>query len=165
MRRWLLVIAVVLAVAITGGYGFLRSVGMFAERPVYTTERGAIDGFDPVAYFEQGAAVPGSTEHALDWQGSRWLFASAANRDAFSRDPERFAPAYGGYCAYGMASGYTANTDPHAWTIVDGRLYLNFDADVQAEWQEDRSTYIGRADHNWPQSQPARNAAGTADGR
>jgi hypothetical protein len=156
MRRILLILAGVLLVAATGGYLFLDSLGMFATTPVYTTERGAIDGYDPVAYFRDGRPVAGSEAHTLDWRGSRWRFASADNLEAFRLNPQRYAPQYGGYCAYGLASGYTTNTDPHAWTVVDGRLYLNFDPEVKAQWLQDQPGMIERADANWPGSRPAR---------
>lgn len=159
MRRILLIVTAVVAVTAAGGYLFLESLGMFASAPVYSTDRGAIDGYDAVAFFREGRAVPGSEAHVLEWRGGRWLFASADNLAAFRADPQRYAPQYGGYCAYGMAQGYTANTDSEAWTIVDGRLYLNFDAEVQAQWQQDRVAMISRADANWPRSRPALNLA------
>jgi YHS domain-containing protein len=158
MRKWLLVLASIVVIAAVAGGLFLGSLGMFADEPIYTTDRGAIDGYDAVAFFEQGAAVRGDEAHAMEWRGSRWLFASAENLERFRLDPERFAPEYGGYCAYGMANGYTAYTDPNAWTIVDGRLFLNFDADVKREWEADRPTMIDQADRNWPESRPARSS-------
>ncbi len=159
MRRVLIAGAALILISAAAGYGFLRSVGMFADAAVYSTDRGAIDGYDPVAYFELGAATPGSEQFTTTWREARWLFANSENLAKFRRDPERYAPAYGGYCAYGMASGYTANTDPEAWTIVDDRLFLNFDHDVKAEWETDRGSYIAEADVNWPSSRPARRLA------
>lgn len=161
MRRVLVILGGVLAVAAVGGFLFLSSLGMFATDPVYATDRGAIDGYDPVAYFLEGRPVEGDAAHTLEWRGSRWRFASAENLEAFRLEPERYAPRYGGYCAYGMASGYTARTDPQAWTIVDGRLYLNFDPDVKAQWERDRQAMIEQADANWPDSRPARHQMGT----
>lgn len=158
MRRVLIVVGSIAVVAAIAALLFFRSIGMFADAPVYATERGAIDGYDPVAFFEQGEAVRGDEAFAWEWRGSRWLFASRNNLEQFRDDPERFAPQYGGYCAYGMANGYTAFTDPTAWTIVDGRLFLNFDRDVKAQWEADRAGMIERADHHWLDSRPARRA-------
>ena len=95
----------------------------------------AVKGYDVVAYFVDGRAVPGQEafEHAVG--GVRYRFASAANRDRFAQDPQRYAPQYGGFCAYAVSKGYTADTDPQAWRIVDGRLFLNYDRDVQKIWE------------------------------
>lgn len=119
---------------------------------IHTTFLGgtAIDGYDPVAYFREGRPVEGDPAFTHEWQGATWRFASAANRDAFAAAPESFAPAYGGYCAYGVSQGYTVGTDPEAWSIVDGRLYLNYSKSVQRTWEEDFSGYIRQADSQWP---------------
>ena len=82
--------------------------------------------------------------------GCAWRFANAENRDRFAADPEAYAPQYGGYCAWAVSQGYTASTDPAAWKIVDGKLYLNYSADVQKRWQSDEAGNIAKADANWP---------------
>ena len=82
--------------------------------------------------------------------GATWYFACAENRDRFAADPERYAPQYGGYCAWAVAHGYTAKIDPEAWKIVDGKLYLNYSKDVQADWAEDIPGNISKGDANWP---------------
>jgi len=118
---------------------------------VNQTWRGvAIDGYDPVAYFTDGRPVAGSRAFALEWMGATWRFASAEHRDRFAADPERFAPRYGGYCAWAVSQGYTADVDPEAWAIVDGRLYLNYSREVQARWERDRAGFIRQADESWP---------------
>lgn len=113
----------------------------------------AIEGYDPVAYFTEGKPVKGSKQHTFDWRGAQWRFSSAAHRDAFAADPERYAPQYGGYCAFAVAHGDTASIDPDAWTIVDGRLYLNYSPAVQQEWEADRDAFIEQADAAWPELQ------------
>ncbi len=119
--------------------------------PVFSSWRGlAIRGYDPVAYFSDGRPVEGSGEHSFEWKGATWRFASAENRKRFAADPQRYAPQYGGYCAYAVAHGTTAATDPEAWRIVDDKLYLNLDRDIQALWVEDISGFIRKADENWP---------------
>ncbi|MEL7099806.1 MAG: YHS domain-containing (seleno)protein [Pseudomonadota bacterium] len=118
---------------------------------VYAEDGIAIDGTDPVAYFTQGAPVPGDPAITHDWAGATWRFATAANRDAFAADPEAYAPQYGGYCAWAVSEGYTASTIPDAWKIVDGKLYLNFSRRIQRRWERDIPGRIAAADSNWPE--------------
>jgi YHS domain-containing protein len=110
----------------------------------------AIEGYDPVAYFEEGKPVEGDSDYTHDWMGATWYFATAANRDLFADDPEKYAPQYGGYCAWAVANGYTAEIDPQAWAVVDDKLYLNYSLDVQKQWQQDVPGNITKADGNWP---------------
>ena len=110
----------------------------------------AIDGYDPVAYFTQGRPVEGESEFAHDWMDATWYFASAENRDRFAAAPDKYAPQYGGYCAWAVAHGYTAKIDPAAWTIVDDKLYLNYSKDVQSQWLQDIPGNIAKGDANWP---------------
>ena len=110
----------------------------------------AIEGTDPVAYFEEGKPVAGSSDFEHEWMGATWRFASAANRDRFAADPEKYAPEYGGYCAWAVSQGYTAKIDPAAWKIVDGKLYLNYSKDVQTQWSADIPGNITKGDANWP---------------
>ena len=110
----------------------------------------AIEGYDPVAYFEEGKPVEGDSDYAHEWMGATWYFASAENRDLFAADPEKYAPQYGGYCAWAVSQGYTAKIDPEAWTVVDDKLYLNYSLDVQKQWQQDVPGNITKADGNWP---------------
>lgn len=110
----------------------------------------AVGGHDPVAYFTEGAPVRGSRDFETEWNGATWRFASKANLDLFLADPDAYAPQYGGYCAWAIAEGYTAKGDPDFWNIVDGRLYLNFNAEVQTRWESDIPGHIERADANYP---------------
>ena len=110
----------------------------------------AIKGHDPVAYFTDGAAVRGDASITADHDGATYHFASAANRDTFVADPARYAPQYGGYCAYAVANGYTAAIDPEAFTVVDDKLYLNFSKSVRRRWERDIPGNISKADANWP---------------
>lgn len=135
---------------IAGYHGFMYSLGIYASEPVYQTSRGALDGYDPVAYFTDSKPMQGSAEFAHDWNGATWHFASASNRDVFRAEPEKYAPQFGGYCAYAVASGYTAKTSPKAWHIESGKLYLNFDESVMAQWRERRQEFIPAAERNWP---------------
>ncbi len=121
-----------------------------AGRP-YTV---AIQGHDPVAYFSAGRPTPGDLRFSHHWNGANWLFASAANRDRFIANPAAFAPRYDGYCAYAASQGYMAPGDPGTWTIVDGKLYLNFSAEARKLWEKDIPGHIAQADNNWPGLNP-----------
>jgi len=117
---------------------------------VFTTTDGAIQGYDAVAYFTVGKAVKGSKEFTFTYAGEIWHFASAENLLKFKIAPEKYAPQFGGYCAYGMSRGYKAKTDPEAWTIVDDKLYLNYNLDVRKIWNEKHLEFIQKANTNWP---------------
>jgi hypothetical protein len=110
----------------------------------------ALRGYDPVAYFTDGRPVQGSSAFELAWQGAHWRFASAEHRDIFAAEPTRYAPRYGGYCAWAVAQGTTASGDPLVWKIVNGRLYVNYNADVQTRWEADIPGNVAKADENWP---------------
>lgn len=120
--------------------------------PVFTEFRSklALDGYDPVAYFKTGKPTKGQAQHAASWNGAAWHFASAENRAAFEASPQAFAPQFGGYCAWAVSEGYTAKGDPNHWRIVDGKLYLNYNATVQANWAKDIPGRIDRGNANWP---------------
>jgi YHS domain-containing protein len=120
------------------------------QPPVYAVGGGAIRGYDPVAYFTDRKPAKGKAEFSYDWQGAKWLFASAAHRDAFAKAPETYAPRYGGYCAYGVSQGYAVKVEPDAWSIVDGKLYLNYDKSVQKTWLKNTPGYVADADKKWP---------------
>jgi YHS domain-containing protein len=123
-----------------------------ALSPVNKTTFGgmAIDGYDPVAYFTDGKPVEGSKAYSFDWNGATWRFASAAHRDLFAQAPEKYAPQYGGYCAWAVSQGYTADIEPEAWRIEGGRLFLNYSLDVQKKWAADIPGNIVKGDMNWP---------------
>ena len=110
----------------------------------------ALGGYDPVAYFTDGKPVEGKKEFTFAWKGVTWRFANAKNLEAFKAKPETYAPQYGGYCAWAVSQGYTAKGDPKAWSIVGGKLYLNYNADVRKTWEKDASGNIVKADGNWP---------------
>ena len=110
----------------------------------------ALRGHDPVAYFSDNKPVKGLAEHRAEHRGSTFYFASKANRDTFVADPTRYAPQYGGFCAFGMSNGYKAATDPAAFKVVNGKLYLNYNRDVQTMWSADIPGFIVKADGHWP---------------
>ena len=121
-----------------------------ARRPDYAANTLAIGGFDPVAYHTQRAAVAGNANFRVSWKDAEWHFASQENRDLFARDPDRYAPQYGGWCSFAVAAGVRASSDPRLFDIVNGRLYLNQSAGTQASWRRDQAGMIQRGDQNWP---------------
>jgi len=122
-----------------------------ANQGVFYEEGGiAIRGTDPVAYFQQGKPVQGNPQYTYQWGNTTWQFSSVENRDLFARNPEKYAPQYGGFCAWAVSQNYTAGTDPNAWKIVDDKLYLNATKGVQRTWEKDIPGNITRANQNWP---------------
>lgn len=114
------------------------------------TAEAAIEGHDPVSYHLDGQPQRGQARFNAEWRGARWWFASAAHRDQFLADPERFAPQFGGHCAYAMARDSFADGDPKRWRIVDGKLYLNANLLAQALWDTDVPSHITKAQSTWP---------------
>lgn len=125
--------------------------GALAQKSaVFNPAEGAIHGYDPVAYFKESKPVKGDRKFSLTWNAATWYFASQQNMEAFKANPEKYAPQYGGYCAFGMADGHKAPTDPEAWTIVNDKLYLNYNKNVQQSWKKKTDEYIMTADKKWP---------------
>ncbi len=126
----------------------------FAGPTVRSSKDGrAIDGYDAVAYFTKKAAVMGSPDYSHDWAEVKWFFSSAEHRDQFAASPEKYAPQYGGYCAYGIASGYISKKVGYedAWMIDDGKLYMFPDRGAQSAWNRTGGrSNVHWADQNWP---------------
>ncbi len=116
--------------------------GFFSDPPRTDV---AIKGYDTVAYFKVKKPVLGSDVFVTTWKGAKWKFSSSENLAAFKENPEKYAPQFGGYCAYGIAQGYAVKIEPDQWTIVDGKLYLNYDADVSKKWNKDQIKFINEA--------------------
>ncbi|CAM4142024.1 YHS domain-containing (seleno)protein [Vibrio agarivorans] len=134
-------------------FALLMSVSKAASafEPVYSDFFGkAIKGYDPVAYFTQGKPVKGDADFVYEWNDAKWYFASKQHLETFMSNPEKYAPQYGGYCAWAVSNGYTAKIDPNAWRIVDDKLYLNYNKSVQEKWQQDIAGNVAKADKNWP---------------
>lgn len=123
----------------------------------FSTDGVAINGYDAVAYFSDRKPVKGSAAFTTIYRGVTFHFASAAHRDAFAKNPENYAPQYGGYCAFGTAQGHKAPTEPQAFTVIDGKLYLNYNDDVRKTWRTDVGANIKKANDNWAsvKKQPA----------
>jgi len=127
----------------------LIAFGAIAADEVFVTDAAAIRGYDPVAYFTAGGPVKGEPGLRHEWNGASWHFSSRENLELFKADPERYAPQFGGFCAYGLSRGYKVGTDPAAFTIHDGRLYLNYSLPVRATWLKNTDAYIEKGVANW----------------
>jgi YHS domain-containing protein len=121
-----------------------------SRRPDYAANALAVGGYDTVAYHTQKEAVPGTPQFRVSWKGAEWQFASQANLDLFLKEPNKYAPQYGGYCAFAVANGSTAPGDPRLWDVVNGKLYLNLSSGTQSSWRRDTAGMIQRGDANWP---------------
>lgn len=144
-RRTLLTAAAAAPAVLT-----LATPALAAEPPVYQRRGRAIRGADPVAYFTESRAVDGSSQITYDWNGATWRFASIENRDRFAADPETYAPVFGGYCAWAASRGYLAATRPEAWSIFEGRLFLNANLRVREQWLAELPTIVADGEANWP---------------
>ncbi|QWW71296.1 YHS domain-containing (seleno)protein [Rhizobium sp. WYJ-E13] len=135
----------------------LSTASIACADEIYATNGAAINGYDAVAYFTDHKPVKGSQEFSTSHKGATFYFASAAHRDAFAKNPEHYAPQYGGYCAFGTAQGHKAPTQPQAFTIVNDKLYLNYNDEVAKTWRSDIGGYVKKANANWDavRAQPA----------
>ena len=130
----------------------LLTLPALALDPVSTGRFGnvAVGGYDPVTYFEESEPVKGEKSISHEWNGAVWRFASTENLERFVADPEAYAPQYGGYCAFAVSKGYTAPSDPKAWAVWEGKLYLNYNKNVREKWQTDVPGNVAKANENWP---------------
>jgi hypothetical protein len=146
MKRAILPVTFSLALALT-----TVSQGASKVNAVNKNRSGtAAKGYDPVAYFTESKPAKGSPRFSHQWMGATWHFANSNHRDLFSADPQKYAPQFGGYCAWAVSQGYTADIDPEAWKIVGGKLYLNYSKSVQKMWEQDVPKHIAVAEKNWP---------------
>lgn len=130
-------------------FGLLIAAANGFTRDFSSSSVGA-GGYDVVAYHTQGAATRGTGWHVAEHEGTTYLFASKENRKLFVNNPGMYLPQYGGYCAFGVAMGKKFHADPTVWKIVDGKLYLNLDTEIQKKFVGDLASNIEKADANWP---------------
>jgi YHS domain-containing protein len=143
-----LIVVLGLFVAIAGS----AAAGSDSPVPAVNADQGiGLKGYDPVAYFINGAPTQGSEQYSFDWKGVTYRFASAGNLEKFKADPEKYLPQYGGYCAYAMSLNRIADIDPSRWAIVNGKLYLNNGFVAEKLWSLNKSGNIASADRNWPE--------------
>ena len=147
-KPWLAIAIPLLVVACAAKPGV---VAVTKPIPVVHAPLGlAVHGYDAVAYFSDQQAIEGSPAFEQSWHGAKWRFVSAQHLAAFAADPERYAPQFGGYCAYAVSRGTTADGDPKQWAVVDQRLYLNNNAFAKSLWDRDRDASIAAGKINWP---------------
>jgi len=139
-------IAAVAVILFSAGAAFARSPEIYTG----TFSSLAVGGYDTVAYFKQNKPVVGKAEFSMEYKGTTWQFSSKENLETFRANPTAYAPQFGGYCAWAVAHNYTASGDPLVWSLVQGKLYLNYDRDVQAQWSKDIPRYIADGNKNWP---------------
>jgi hypothetical protein len=141
-----------LAFTLAAGPLVAPDLAMAAKPLIYTPalSNAAVGGYDVVAYFTAGRPTPGLDGFKTEWKGATWKFSSAANLAKFRANPAAYAPQYGGYCAWAVSQGYTAKGDPQHWKIVGGKLYLNYNSEVQTKWNKDIPGFIRKGDSNWP---------------
>ena len=128
---------------------FISVISYAQNAEIFSNKKGAINGYDVVAYFKESKPVKGDTQFNYQWKDANWYFSNKENLETFKADPDKYIPQYGGYCAYGTSEGHKATTEPDAWTIADGKLYLNYNKDVKVEWNKNQSELIKKADKNW----------------
>ena len=127
------------------------SAGEVKDPDIYTDMHGrALKGYDAVAYHVQRKPVKGSEDFAFEWKGAQWWFSSAENRDKFMADPDRWAPQYGGYCAWGIAKDRVVGINPTIFRIFDDKLYLNLNMKIHKRWLKKHNAFIIEADEKWP---------------
>jgi YHS domain-containing protein len=115
----------------------------------YTKRGYAVSGYDTVAYFTVGAPTKGDKKISTEWNGAKWLFSSEENKQLFIANPEKYAPAYDGHCAFAAGIGKKVSAKPTLWKIIDGRLFLNFNTAANNRWLENPESYIKDGDVNW----------------
>lgn len=139
----------ILRILAVGCVAVMALASAHAEQKIFTNSDGvAVNGYDVVAYFDSEATrgIPG---FEVEYQRATWYFETQANADKFQRDPEKYAPQFGGFCAYGVSQGYLVATDPYAWSIVKGKLYLNYNATIRTRWLSDLDQYLTIAQKHW----------------
>ena len=137
------------------GYAFVLLAGLSTlalAKDLQNLDRDgvAIQGYDPVAFFTDQKPVKGSPQFQSDYHGAKYYFASAEHKAAFDKEPAKYEPQFGGYCAYGASRGKTVPIKIETWEIVNGRLLLQYDLDVKSKFDKDPQGTLKKADENWP---------------
>jgi YHS domain-containing protein len=126
------------------------TVAKAQKSEIFVSAGKAIKGYDPVAFFKESKPVKGSDNISFQYKDATWYFSSLENLESFKKSPEKYAPQYGGYCAYGTAGGHKAPTQTETWTIVDGKLYFNYNEKVKESWNKEQAKLIEKANTQWP---------------
>jgi|SRR3974390_338667 len=133
---------------------FFLGVPVFAQMPKslqnLDKQGVAIQGYDPVAFFTQNKPMKGDARYQSTYKGAKYYFASGEDKAMFDDKPAKYAPQFGGFCAYGVSQGHTAPVKIEAFQIVNGRLLMQYDLDVKNDFNKDQSGNLAKADQNWP---------------
>ena len=130
--------------------GLFMLISAHAQRSeIFVSGGKAIKGYDAVAFFTESKAVKGQDSLVYHWKDASWLFSSRRNLETFKADPEKYAPQYGGYCAYGVSQGHKAPTETDTWTVISDKLYFNYNKKVKEMWTKDQQGLIEKADQQW----------------
>jgi len=142
MKRFLIITALALVTAVQA----------YAQQSeIFAPGGKAIKGYDPVAFFKESKPIKGSDKFQYQWKDATWFFSTSENLEAFKADPEKYAPQYGGYCAYGTSQGHKAPTQANTWTVLNDKLYFNYNDKVKELWTKDQANLIKAADEKWPE--------------
>jgi YHS domain-containing protein len=140
MKRFLIIAAL----------AFVTAIQVHAQQSeIFAPGGKAIKGYDPVAFFKESKPVKGSDKFQYKWKDATWFFSTSENLEAFKADPEKYAPQYGGYCAYGTSQGHKAPTQTDTWTVLNDKLYFNYNDKVKELWTKDQANLIKVADEKW----------------
>lgn len=142
----------ILFILLLFSFTLISSSTIWAKDLIYTSffSSSALSGFDPVAYFTQNKPVKGNKKFVFKYKGAKWYFSTAENLEKFKSNSDKFAPQYGGYCAWAVAQGNTAEGNPNHWTVYNDKLYLNYDETIQNKWLNKIEHFVSDADKNWP---------------
>ena len=110
----------------------------------------AIQGYDPVAFFTDNRPVKGNAQFQSEYRGAKYYFVSSEHKAAFDKEPAKYEPQFGGYCAYGVTRSTRAPIKIEAWQIVNGRLLMQYDLDIKNKFNQDQQGMLKKADENWP---------------
>ncbi|WP_413669767.1 YHS domain-containing (seleno)protein [Mucilaginibacter sp. Mucisp86] len=142
MKRFLIITALALVTAVQA----------YAQQSeIFAPGGKAIKGYDPVAFFKESKPIKGLDKFQYQWKDATWFFSTSENLEAFKADPEKYAPQYGGYCAYGTSQGHKAPTQANTWTVLNDKLYFNYNDKVKELWTKDQANLIKAADEKWPE--------------
>jgi YHS domain-containing protein len=137
---------------IIAALAFVTAIQVHAQQSeIFAPGGKAIKGYDPVAFFKESKPVKGSDKFQYKWKDATWFFSTSENLEAFKADPEKYAPQYGGYCAYGTSQGHKAPTQTDTWTVLNDKLYFNYNDKVKELWTKDQANLIKVADEKWPE--------------
>lgn len=141
MKKYLLLIAIFV----------FATLLLTAQKPeIFTKEGKAVEGYDVVAFFTAGNAIKGNDSLSYIWKDAKWLFSTNENRSKFEKNPDGYAPQYGGYCAFGASKNYKAPAEVNTWTIIQDKLYFNYNSRVKESWSKSSDSLISKANLFWP---------------